>query len=71
MRKVEDAPEIENGVFHRRAREHDSMFRLHGFDRLRVLCLAILDVLRLVEHECVVLKLVMFLRVTRRSVRSW
>ena len=49
--KVEDGPEIEHGIFHRRAGQHQPVLRRHGLDRLRVLGLPVLDVLRFVQHQ--------------------
>jgi hypothetical protein len=61
--KVEDGPQIEHGVFQRRAGKHEPMLRPHGFHRLRVLRLAILDVLGFVEHHGVELDLAILLRI--------
>ena len=61
--KVEDGPEIQNGIFQRRAGQHNPMLSPHRFHRLRILRLAILDVLRLVERDGVKFESAIFCRI--------
>ena len=49
--KIEERPQIENGIFHRRTCQDQFMVRADGLDGLGVLRLAILDVLRFVQHD--------------------
>jgi hypothetical protein len=49
--KIEDRPQIEDGIFERSASENEAMLRADRFYRLGVLRLAIFDVLRFVEHD--------------------
>ena len=55
--EIEDGPEIEHRIFQRRAGEDQAMPRPDRFHRLRVLGLAILDVLGFVEDHGVELDL--------------
>ena len=49
--EIVERPEIEHGVFQRRAGEDEPVLRAKGLCTLRILAAAILDVLRLVEDD--------------------
>src|SRR5258706_14544371 len=49
--KIENGPEVLNRVFQRGSSEHDAVIGANGFYRLRILRLAIFDVLRFIERD--------------------
>ncbi len=61
--KIENGPQIQHRVFQRRAGQHQPVFGAHGFHGLRILRLAVLDVLRLVQHDGVEFQSAIFFRI--------